>query len=369
MIHYVDKKLAQQIVYSVKEVCEKDINFINEKGMIYASTDEERINTYHEIGFQAARSRQIIEVSNNKGFEGTLKGVNIPIMHNGEFIAVIGITGEPEEVRKYANLAEKITRLFLAEQDIFQNRRNQEDRRRHIIRALLRGEIGNHDYMMQELKDFKIDTASEKRAICIRVNSRYKATNISMLETKIYQMFHNTGIVLYTYEYPNMFYAMIDDNQLERNKEILEKFAFSYKEILMITVGAKESVYRLKESVETASAALNTSPSNEGKVIFYDQLTLELLLGSVKKQQCEKYIDKTLCNLTEDEIEILKIYFEEGKSLSATGKRLFLHKNSLQYKLNHIAEKCGYNPREYHDSVLLYLAVVLLLKYKNTNEE
>ncbi|MFR4713912.1 MAG: helix-turn-helix domain-containing protein [Blautia wexlerae] len=43
-------------------------------------------------------------------------------------------------------------------------------------------------------------------------------------------------------------------------------------------------------------------------------------------------------------------------SLHNTCEKLFLHKNTLQYKLNHIYRKTGLNPRRFKDAVLLYLA-------------
>ena len=46
-------------------------------------------------------------------------------------------------------------------------------------------------------------------------------------------------------------------------------------------------------------------------------------------------------------------------SLSAASRKLYIHKNTLQYKLNHIAEKTGWNPRRFQDAVLLFLALEL----------
>ena len=332
MPKYVDKKLAQQIVSSVKDICEKDINFINENGFIFASTNEARIGTYHEIGHQAAVQKHSIEVSSASNFEGTQNGVNIPITHNGDFVAVIGITGNPDEVRKYARLAEQITRLFLREQDINTSLRSQAEKRTYIARSLLQGEIHNHEYMIHELEDLKVDIRLPKRVLCIKINSRYHTLNISMLETKIYQLFTAIGTALYTYEYPNVFFAILDDNKLEPNRVILQHFAQSYHDILNVAVGSKVSIYHLKESCDTSVSALRTHSSRQEGVIFYDTLTLELILGSVKEEISQSYIDKTLSSLTDSEKELLQAYFDEGKSLGSTSQRLHLHKNTLQYK-------------------------------------
>ena len=49
----IDRTLAAQVVNTVKDVCGRDVNFINQHGIIFASTDPERVGTFHEIGHQA----------------------------------------------------------------------------------------------------------------------------------------------------------------------------------------------------------------------------------------------------------------------------------------------------------------------------
>ena len=58
----IDRTLAAQVVNTVKDVCGRDVNFINQSGIIFASTDPERIGTFHEIGHQAALTGETIEV-------------------------------------------------------------------------------------------------------------------------------------------------------------------------------------------------------------------------------------------------------------------------------------------------------------------
>lgn len=109
----ISRAMAQQIVDTVKDVCSQNINFIDEKGIIVASTDRDRVGTYHEVGYRVVLEGNTIEVTDDNSFRGTRKGINIPITYNGRIIAVIGISGEVEEVRKYAYLAQKITDILL----------------------------------------------------------------------------------------------------------------------------------------------------------------------------------------------------------------------------------------------------------------
>ena len=72
----IDHSLATQIVNTVKDVCGQDVNFIDQSGIIFASTNPERVGTFHEIGQKAAATGNTIEVSSDNSFYGSQKGIN-----------------------------------------------------------------------------------------------------------------------------------------------------------------------------------------------------------------------------------------------------------------------------------------------------
>ena len=47
-------------------------------------------------------------------------------------------------------------------------------------------------------------------------------------------------------------------------------------------------------------------------------------------------------------------------SLKETADQMFLHKNTLQYQLDKIWKNTGYNPREFRDAAILYIALKLI---------
>ncbi|HAK43621.1 MAG TPA: sugar diacid utilization regulator SdaR, partial [Clostridium sp.] len=48
IINKINLNLAQEIVNAVKEVVDKNINFIDINGIIIGSTDKSRLNTFHQ---------------------------------------------------------------------------------------------------------------------------------------------------------------------------------------------------------------------------------------------------------------------------------------------------------------------------------
>ena len=365
MITTVSRTLAQQIVNTVQDICGHDINFINRKGIIFASTNEERIGTFHEIGKKAADTMTAIEVAEEDNYEGTSKGVNIPISHDGAFIAVIGISGEPESVRKYAYLAERITRLLIREQEVNAAARTLTEKKSYLIQVLLSenpAELGTEELSRIEelLAELRIDRTVKKRVLLYRLHPAANAAVPSSAEMKLCQMFERLKISLYCFQYPNEYVGILDEPVFEQNHAQLKGFADSNTDILSAGVGCADHLLHLAHSYSTAQIALKSASSDKPFVLF-DDMDLEILLASLSTRSKEAFLAKTLSLLSEEEKELLRVYFEEGRSLLRTSEKLFLHKNTLQYKLDRIHRISGLNPRDFKDSVLLYLAV--LLKY------
>lgn len=88
-------------------------------------------------------------------------GVNLPIFHNGSLISVIGISGNPDNVRKFAYLAIRITKLLIREQEMEAYNRSQQDKMNYIVRSLVKGEITNREYLSECISEMKIDEAGK----------------------------------------------------------------------------------------------------------------------------------------------------------------------------------------------------------------
>lgn len=359
MITSIDKALAQQIVNTVKDVCGFHINFINKDGIIFASTDEKRIGCFHEIGQKAAKTETIIEVEDDKQYAGTQKGVNLPVYNHDTFLAVVGISGEPDEVRRYAYLAERITQMLIREKELNAFSRTMAEKKHYIIQSLVDRQFSNTEYLMECLKEFKMDKEQNKRMILVKMNSGYNLINLSSAERKIQQMFENSRVSLFTHNYPNEYLAVIEDTDFKKYACVIRKFAADNQGVLKIAVGKGESIFQLADSYESAVTAMKSLSDDINNMAVFDDLTLEIVLSAVDDYGKEEFLNKTISKLNEEEIAFLRIYFEENMSLAHTCERLYLHKNTVQNRLDRIWKKCGFNPRKFREGVVLYLAVVM----------
>lgn len=359
MITTVSRSLAQQIVNTVHDICGHDINFINKKGIIFASTDEHRIGTFHEIGKEAALTQKIIEVSENDNYKykGTNCGVNIPVTHNGLLIAVIGISGKPDDVRSFARLAEQITRLLIREQELGGTAHTLSEKKRFLLNSLTSESPDVPEYALTALKDFHLDENMPKRIIIIQLTTADAFVTLSSVEDKIVRLFDRLNIHLFCDYYPDKVIALADDQTVIENISVFKSFFDDNRDLFQTGIGCAANIYELDSSLRTAYIALANASMDTASFSIFDDLTLEIILSSVPENNRNEYLSKVLSGLSSEDIFLLRIYYEEGQSLNQTCKRLFLHKNTLQYKLNRIHRICGFDPRDFKDAVILYLAV------------
>lgn len=350
----IDRALAQQIVDTVRDVCGQPVNFIREDGVILASTRPERIGTLHEAGRAAARSGTVQEVTRTQG--GSQPGINLPILHNGQLVAVIGITGEPDAVRRYAHLAERITLLLVREQELSDYNRTQADKRRYALDALLNPGSGDRAYLEELLHHLGVNADTPKRLVLVQLQPGAGQT-LSGLEARAEALCRNIGMVLYHYYYPDTLAAVLDDDLLPQAGRALRDFAAAQKGQCKIGVGRRVPLGELASSRQTARTACRSLTARDVHYALFDDLTWELVLADLQPDTRTALLHKTLDALEEADRALLRVYFEQDLSLQKTCAALFLHKNTLQYRLNRIEKRCGLNPRSFRDGALLYLAL------------
>lgn len=359
MPHPVRRHIAQQIVDSIKNICDHDINFIDTDGIIYASTDASRTGDFHPAGKQAAQSGETVTVEKDDPLAGTRRGINMPIRHKGEIVAVIGITGDPEEAGRYAYLAQRITSLLLKEHDLDRESQNRRTRINYVIRSMIHQENIDQSFMLETLRmnGFR-DMNALCRILVVQLDSRYNPSNISLIESEILRVFSLAAPCLYTFNYPGEYVLLSEGTSFKRNLSRFRDLEERFRGLLKIGAGDERPLTRQHLSYRAARLCLKSLSSGRGFALFED-LDLEILLGSVSDHARQAFLDRVTASLEAGDRDLLNAYFGHDRSLKETCEDLFIHKNTLQYRLRRIAEKTGYDPRVFQDAAVLYAALKL----------
>ncbi|KLU61970.1 purine catabolism regulatory protein [Peptococcaceae bacterium CEB3] len=83
------------------------------------------------------------------------------------------------------------------------------------------------------------------------------------------------------------------------------------------------------------------------------------LFAQSPSEPLEHYSGSVLGKLSPELRQTLQTYFHTGLSLTESARLLYIHRNTLIYRLDRITELTGYNPRDFRQAVSLFLAVWL----------
>lgn len=114
-----------------------------------------------------------------------------------------------------------------------------------------------------------------------------------------------------------------------------------------------------------AKKALNAAMSMPNHPILgYKDLHVELFMNEISPLVKQEYILKMFHNMSEDEIKealkLCEVLYAYNGSLSQAATHLFIHKNTLQYKLNKLQEITGCDPRHTQTIPLYYIAIMFM---------
>lgn len=354
---YIKKELAQQIVDSVKTIVEKDINFIDKNGIIIASTNQCRIGNFHQAGYDVVKNINDGTVKSDTQYVGSKKGVNYPIYIDKNVVGVIGITGDPEQVSKYGFVITKISEVFIKDYIIELRNSDNDKKKSRLISAILYKNIDEAKVLIDELN---IDVHQKYVVAQVKINDRCNPKNVKILEMDIINDFEKYGDVIYSYVYPNEIIIFVTDDVCKKYCSKLDYYKSKYDSVVTVGIGTVDDIYAMDKSYRLAKIANQNNIDTNQVITCIDDMNLSLLLKTVDMDIKNKYVECIIKELDDEDISIIKAYFACNMSLKQAAESMFMHKNTLQYKLNKIKDKTGLDPRLFLGAVELFVAVQMV---------
>ena len=98
----------------------------------------------------------------------------------------------------------------------------------------------------------------------------------------------------------------------------------------------------------------------KNQIQFYDDWYAHIFILKRSEEELEQLVDQVLDPLFEhqDLLQLLAVYYTYGEDLKATAERLFIHVNTVKYRLKKVDEILGYNSRESNARFRLQLAII-----------
>ncbi len=133
----ISRDLARKFIEQVTQYTEFNVNIMDGDGTIIASRDPERVGKFHEVAYRIVKGNEsIVVTSDSRDYSTVLPGINMVIEDNGVREGVVGVTGDPEEIRSVALIIkmaiETMLRYERSEQEL-RLRRSRKERFAYLL--------------------------------------------------------------------------------------------------------------------------------------------------------------------------------------------------------------------------------------------
>lgn len=179
------------------------------------------------------------------------------------------------------------------------------------------------------------------------------------------------------------FVININENDIALIKEVrpnvdgkdLEKLAQSICDTLstefyctaVVGIGAcVTGIKELARSFKEAQVALEVGKvfDTERSIISYDNLGIARLIYQLPTTLCEMFLREvfkkgSIDSLDQETLFTIQKFFENNLNVSETSRKLFVHRNTLVYRLEKIKKLTGLDLREFDDAIVFKVALMV----------
>lgn len=369
---FLSKQDAQLIVDEVKRSIHRDSNIMDERGVILASTNPLRVSQVHE-GARRVLAEHLprLSIETGDGLEGVQQGINLPICLRGETVGVIGVTGKPADVAMFGTVIKLMTELMM--ERIWQQ--EQENQLENAKALFLENWIFSNSLERSELevrgKLLGIDVTLPRTVVLLQVvpkGGNPLGDKGEILNTRLLSLVrrhlagnpqnfcaavHQRILILLCEQRPDLVRSLL--RQLQGDIEGFEAVTvYGGASTVNDAAGDLRQCY-----LEAKTASKVAMHQKNGRIAFYDGLSLDFILRSIPPEIKSNLLSKVFAACQGEEIEellqTLRLFFNHGGNVKAAAAEAFIHKNTFQYRMQKVGKKTGYYLQNPKDAVTLYL--------------
>ena len=357
----MSNRLFQGVIHQMRDAIDRTIGVIDETSVIIACSELGRIGEVNE-----SITPDTI-ASPNPFVVGGYTYKSFGSRPRPEY--AVFVSGSDSEAMKYVNL------LSISLSSIKQYYDEKYDRSNFIKNVILDNILPGDIYLKARELHFNSDVSRVCMLIKISTKSDISAYDV------IQNLFPDKN---------KDFIININETDIALIKEIrtgiepkdLDKLASSIVDTLSsefythcvvgigtIVVGIKD----LARSFKEAQVALEVGKvfDTEKSIVSYDNLGIARLIYQLPTTLCEMFLKEvfkrgSIESLDHETLFTIQRFFEHYLNVSETSRKLFVHRNTLVYRLEKIKKITGLDLREFEDAIVFKVAL-MVKKYLSSN--
>lgn len=381
-------KIVQPFIATLEEALHYKVTITDTNGYIVGSSDPARLNQFHPSAYEILCERQPIEswdIATDSYVnvpEGVQLGYGERVIYDGECIGLIGLVGAPEEIKQSIKTAQLVLQLMLDRKKASDELKLISKDKKAFLLRLLQGQYGSPEWIKERADTYKIDLSRPRYVLTVQINlekfDEKSPLELSQIKETMHRairsIFFEQEDLLYEYDTGETVLLTagkhLDGSQ--RRRQIEKAAARLYAELreqckVSALIGVSEECgdytgIPLALRQGRMAAEIGAKTENGEGLYFYSQMRLGRIVASfspeIRPILQRDILSKLLENHADSLLETLFTYFEMNGNVSQTAEKLFIHRNTLQYRFRKIKEITGFDIYHIDDLVQLRLAVL-----------
>ena len=357
----MNARFFQQLILQMKDVMNRHLGMITDGGFVISS--KEGCISPNDLNCVLSFTEENTDTFTYNGF--TYK----PVLNMNKVDYIIFIQGDDTLAKNYINILQV---SFSGVKSLYDDKHD----RVNFIKKIILDNILSGDVLAKAAElHFPIEG---KRAVYLIRSD--KDTDFSSFEI-IENMFPDKQ---------NDFIISIDQSSIVLVKSfpddaeniVLEDIAHEIHNNLMsenlmkVTIGIGTLINNVREiarSFKEARVALEVGKvfDNEKSIISYDNLGIGRLIYQLPTTLCELFLSEvfkrgSIDDLDQEIVFTIQKFFENNLNVSETSRQLYVHRNTLVYRLDKIQKITGLDLRIF-DEAIIFKVAMMVNKYLQSN--
>ena len=357
----MSNRLFQNIIHQTMGVLDRTVGVIDESCVVVACSDANKIGETMNDGNP---------ISLMQGEEFVVEGITYKSFGgNSRKGYAVFVLGSDESAKKDAIM------LSILLNNVKQHYDEKHDKVNFIKNVLLDNILPGDIYL--KVRELKFNTDVNRVCFMIKILSKSDASPYDVIQ-KLFP------------DRTKDFVVSINETDIALVKEIsedtdfiaLERLAASIVDTLsgeyyihsVVGVGTIISGIReLSKSFKEAQISIEVGKvfDTEKNVIAYDHLGIARLIYQLPTTLCDTFLREVFRSGSIDSIDnetifTIQKFFENNLNVSETSRKLFVHRNTLVYRIEKVKKITGLDLREFEDAIVFKVAM-MVKRYLTSN--
>ncbi len=359
----MSNSVFQSVIVQLKEISDRTFGVIDTEGSVVSCTDVALLGErWPDAALKVGSADSIVTFA-----QKTFKAI---VGNSNYFEYAVFCTGDDEIAKGYCQLA------FVALNDAKSFYEEKHDRGTFVKNIIMDNILPGDIYI--RAKELHFATDAPRAVFLIRQIGHSDVATVDVLSNMFTDKLQDFVLSINETDI-----AVVKQISGSTTVEDLEKMAASMEDTLknelriktVIGIGTiADHLRELADSYKEAQTAIDVGKvfDTETTILNYENLGIGRLIYQLPTTLCEIFLSEvfkknSIDSLDQETLFTINKFFENNLNVSETSRKLFVHRNTLVYRLEKIKKLTGLDLRQF-DHAIVFKVALMVRKYLSSRE-